>query len=54
MKSFVTAQFGYCPIIWMFHSRRLNSKINTILERALRISYPDHLSTFQELLNKGN
>ena len=54
MKSFVTSQFGYCPLIWMFHSRRLNNKINSIHERALRISYQDHISTFQELLNKDN
>ena len=54
MKSFVTSQFGYCPLIWMFHSRRLNNKINSIHERALRITYQDHLSTFQELLNKDN
>ena len=53
MKSFVTSQFGYCPLIWMFHSRRLNNKIK-LYERALRITYQDHISTFQELLNKGN
>ena len=34
MKSFVTSQFSYRPLIWMFHSRRLN-KINSIHERAL-------------------
>ena len=38
----------------MFHSRRLNNKINSIHKRALRITYQDHISTFQELLNKGN
>ena len=54
MKSFVTSQFGYCPLIWMFHSRRLNNKINSIHERALRITYQDQISTFQELLNKDN
>ena len=54
MKSFVTSQFGYCPLIWMFHSRRLSNKINSIHERALRITYQDHISTFQELLNKDN
>ena len=54
MKSFVTSQFGYCPLIWMFHSRHLNNKINSIHERALRITYQDHISTFQELLNKDN
>ena len=38
----------------MFHSRRLNNKINSIHERALRITYQDNTSTFQELLNKDN
>ena len=38
----------------MFHSRRLNNKINSIHERALRITYHDNTSTFQELLNKDN
>ena len=33
MKSFVTSQFSYCSLIWMFHSRRLNNKINSILGR---------------------
>ena len=54
MKSFGRSQFGYCPLIWIFHSRRLNNKINPIHERALRITYQDHTSTFQELLNKEN
>ena len=44
----------YCPLIWMFHSRRLNNKINSIHERALRVTYQDNASTFQELLNKDN
>ena len=38
----------------MFHSRRLNNKINCIHERALRITYKDKSSTFQELLEKDN
>ena len=54
MKSFVTSQFSYCPLIWMFHSRRLNNKINSIHERALRITYQDNASAFEELLNKDN
>ena len=52
MKSFITSQFSYCPLIWVFHSRRLNNKINSILERALRITYQDNTSEFQGLLNK--
>ena len=54
MKSFVTSQFSHCPLIWMFHRRRLNNKINSIHERALRITCQDNTSTFQELLNKDN
>ena len=54
MKSFVTSQFSYCPLIWMFHNRRLNNKINSIHETALRMTYQDSASTFEELLNKDN
>ena len=43
-----------CRLIWIFRSRRLNNKINSIHERALRITYQDNTSTFQELLNKDN
>ena len=39
IKSYVTPQFSYCPLIWMFHGRHLNNKINSIHERALRITY---------------
>ena len=52
MKAFVTSQFGYCPLIWMFHSRRKNHKINNLHERALRIVYKDNFSSFEELLPK--
>ena len=54
MKSFIESQFGYCPLIWMFHSRTLNNTINRIHERALRIAHKDYNSTFQELLSKDN
>ena len=54
MKSFECSQFVYCPLIWMFNSSRLNNKINSIHEKALKITYQDHISTFQELLNKDN
>ena len=54
MKAFIESQFEYCPLIWMFHSRALNNKINRIHERALRITYSDKISTFQELLDKDN
>ena len=52
MKAFINSQFGYCPLIWMNHSRTLNNRINRIQERALRIVYNDRKSTFNELLTK--
>ena len=54
MKLFMTSQFGYCPLIWMFYSRTLNNKINSIQERALRITYNDRKSSFEKLLRKDN
>ena len=42
LNSFITSYFSYCPIVWMFHSRKLNERINHIHERALRIVYKDH------------
>ena len=52
MKAFIESQFGYCPLIWMFHSRTLNTRINNIHERALRIVYKGHNSSFEHLLKK--
>ena len=52
MKAFISSQFGYCPLVWMFCSRRLNHRINKIQERALRIVYRDQSSTFEDLLTR--
>ena len=52
MKAFIESQFNYFPLIWMFHSRTLNNKINRIHERAWRTVYSDYNSSFNELLDK--
>ena len=36
----------------MFHVRKTNYKINRLQERALRLIYNDHISSFKELLSK--
>ena len=54
MKSFITSQFNYCPLIWTFHSRALNNRINKIHERALRLVYKDNNLSFAELLHLDN
>ena len=52
VQSFILSQFGYCPLVWMFHSRKLNNRINSIHERALQIVYKDTNLSFAELLMK--
>ena len=52
MQSFILSQFGYCPLVWMLHSRKLNNRINRLHERALRLTYRDDNSTFDQLLEK--
>ena len=51
-KAFFESQFKYCPLVWMFHSRRSNNKINKLHERALRLVYNDHVSSFECLLER--
>ena len=50
MNSFFTSQFNYCPLVWMFHNRTMNNKINRLHRRCLRIVYSDKTSSFEELL----
>ena len=52
MNTLIESQFNYCPLIWMFHSRTVNNKINCIHERALRLVYSDQVSSFDQLLKK--
>ena len=52
LKTFIESQFGYCLLIWMFHSRRVNNKINHLLESSLRIVYKDNYSSYVDLLVK--
>ena len=50
LKTFITSQFNYRPLVWMCHSRGLNNGINNLHERALRIVYQDKKSDFEILL----
>ena len=54
LKTFITSQFNYCPLVWMCHSRGLNSRINNLLERPLKILYQDKKSDFETLLKMTN
>ena len=54
VKAFTGSQFNYRPLIWMFHSRTINIKINRLRERALRVVYSDFKSSFEGHLMKDN
>ena len=51
-KAFTESQFKYYPLVWMFHGRQINDKINKLHERTLRIVYNDTITSFEELLVK--
>ena len=49
MNTLILSHLSYCPLIWIFHDRKIENKINEIQERALRIAYRDNTSQFKEL-----
>ena len=49
----IKSQFSYCPLIWMFSSRKANNLINRIHERSLRIVSGDNESNFENVLEKN-
>ena len=49
-STLLKSQFNYCPLIWMFCSRTRNNQINSIQERALRITYNNYRNSYSELL----
>ena len=54
VNSFITSQFSHCPLIWMFHGRRMEHKINKTHERVPRLICPsDSKLTFKEFLDKN-
>ena len=54
MNAFIKCQFSYCPLVWMFHSRTLNNKINKLHEKALRLVFKNKTSLFFEDLPKND
>ena len=52
MNAYFMFQVGYCPLVWISHSRTLNNRINGLHKRALSLVYNDFSSRFSELLEK--
>ena len=47
-NSIIKSQFSYCALVWMFCSRRSNSLVNNVHERALRIVSDDQNNSYSE------
>ena len=52
VNAFFSSQFNKCPLIWMYHNRTYNNKINRLHERYLSLIYNDKCSSFEVLLVK--
>ena len=52
INAYLKSQFNFCPLVWMCCNRSLNTKINRLHERCLRIVYNDKKSNVNALLVK--
>ena len=53
-SSFIKSQFTYCPLIRMFCTKHSIGRINSILERSLRLIQQNYASEFEVLLENAN
>ena len=44
----------YCRVVWIFHNRNLNDRINKIQERVVSFVHRDFKCTFREQTSKDN
>ena len=51
-NSFISGQFNYCPLIWIFSSIGSYRKINKLHERSLRLCHNDCILSYDKLLSK--
>ena len=53
VNSFIYSNFNYCPLVWMFSSKRSLNKIENLQKRALRFVLDDYTSSYELLLEKS-
>ena len=51
-ESYWWIRFLHSSLVYIFHNRTSNNKINLLHEKCLRIAYNDNKPSFQELLDK--
>ena len=52
MNSFISSQFNYCPLEWMFNEKASDAKLNRTFEKALRLVCKGSESTIDRLKEK--
>ena len=53
-RTFILANFNYCPIIWHKCGKTNTSKLERLQHRALKLIYQDSVSSYEDLLNRAN
>ena len=53
-KSFISSNFNYFPVTWMFCGWKNVMKLEKLQERALRFVFNDNNSSYVDLLKRGN
>ena len=51
-KSFISANFNYCPIVWLFCGKTNLNKLEKLQERALATVICDNSLTYEDILEK--
>ena len=53
VNNFIYSNFNYCPLIWMFSSKRSLNKIENLQKCALRFVLDNYTSSYELLLEKS-
>ena len=52
-KSFINANFNYCPIVWMFCGKTNLNRLEKLQERALATVYGDNSLNYDDMLQRS-
>ena len=52
-KSFINANFNYCPMVWMFCGKTNLNKLEKLQERALAVVYGDNSLDYDDMLQRS-
>ena len=53
-KSFISSNFNYCPVAWMFCGKKNLVKLEKLQERVLRFVFCDATASYEDLMERGN